>query len=414
MFECMRAYHLLPMLILSIGLRAQEGSLIGQAAVTSSVVSTATAGGKTKLIAIKVMDMKSKQPVPFFTIDFSSCGHPIYESDDAGLFSMETIEGFSCYVQIAKSGYTKLDMLLDYEQIPGRDKTYNIYLSRSPNYYTGHIKDASSQSLYLDKARVELLSVADRQVQRMETNRQGQFALYILPNTKYLISVVRQDYKEYEKPFETGAEVDPYFIKNIMLTPLVTKLRRPGFRSGLSVGKKETLYEQRRKKSAYFSIQVLAKHMGQIDLEKYRLEFGKYGRVFIENAGKLDKLKVGKFFDRGVAEKVMVKIKQMPGYSHAFLTQHLPLQIAANGVDFVGPRYMVRLASYLNPELFDASKVSVLGDIKALEKNEWTIMLLEGFGDLDDAKSAAFQAQDLGFRAAHVVIWDDEKLKRIR
>ena len=392
---------------------AQEASLIGQAASATTIAESVIDVGS-KSISIKVNDMRTKKPVPFFTIDFSSCGHPTYESNSSGLFSMETAEGFSCYVRIAKSGYTNLDLLLDYDQITGDDKTYKIFLSRSPNHFTGSVKDAANKSRYLENARIELMSTESQQLQTAESNRQGQFSLYLLPNTQYKLSISKNEYKRFDKEFITGDKVESYFIKNILLTPMMTQLRPEGSSTGLSVTRKESAHQQKRDESSYYSIQVLAKQSGTIILGEYDDPLRKYGQLQIESDGKLDKLKVGQFYDRGVAEKVLSRIKLEPGFSHAFITQHLPLQVAANGIEHIGPRYMVRLASYLNPALFDPSKVAVLGHIKSLNKDEWTIMLLEGFKGLDEAKAATEKAKELGFRSAHVVLWDDDKIKRVR
>ncbi len=414
MFAGMRAFPLLFLLLYSTYGSAQQASVIGQAAVSTQVAESAIVAGGSKSISIQVLDITTRKPVPFFTIDFSSCGHPTYESNSSGLFSMETAEGFSCYVRIAKSGYTNLDLLLDYQEIQGDDKTYNIYLSRSPNHHRGTVKDAASKSHYLSDARIELLAMDENQVQEVVSNRQGEFSLYLLPRTKYRLTIKKDHYKDYEKVFQTGDKVEPYFIRNILLTPMMTKLKPEGFGGGLSVSKKESLHDDKSDVVPYFSIQVLAKHTGTIDVESYRAILEQYGDLHLAVEGSLDKLKVGKFSSRGLAEKVLSRIKAETAFSHAFITQHLPLQIADNGIEFVGPRYMIRLASYLNPELFDPSKVSALGHVKSLQKDEWTIMLLEGFKTLDDAKRAAEKSKEYGFRSAHVVFWDNDRLKRVR
>ncbi len=413
MFGAMRALIHLILGICVLQANGQDASLVGQAVLAAPAAMAAEPAIISKSISIKVMDMNTKEPVPFFTIDFTSCGHPVYESNEKGLFAMETVEGFSCYVRIAKSGYTNLDLLLDYREILGSGKTYNVYLSRSPNHFTGYVKDVTAGNLYLDNVKVELVALQDHQIQKAVSNRQGQFSLYLRPNTKYRLSISRQDYKPFEKNFQTGKKVDPYIIKNILLTPLVTNLQPVGISAGLSVTKKESAHSSREVQPKYYSIQILAKKEGKIDVGTYKNTLQSFGEVYVESDGEIDRLKVGKFFDRGIAEQTLTKIKKSTPFVHAFLSQHVPLQKAENGKDFVGERYMVRLASYLNPDLFDAVKIANLGSIRALKKDEWTIMLLEGFSDLDKAKAASAHARKAGFGSAHVVFWDEEKLRRV-
>ena len=401
-------------LLIILRVEAQDGSIVSQAAVSGQIAESAADFGSSKSISIQVMDMDTKKRVPFFTVDFSSCGHPTYESSGDGVFSVETAAGFSCYVRIAKSGYTDLDLLLKYDDITGEAKTFNVFLSRSPNYFSGSVKDAANRSLYLDNARVELVSAKDGQVQQVTTNRQGKFSLYLQPRTQYKLIVQRDKYKTFEKVFQTEGKVRPYIIQNILLTPMMTALKPEGYNTGLSVSRKESVYQAKKNSEPYFSVQVMAKRKGKITLQEYENALGSYGELHMISEGGLDKLKVGRFQDRNIAERVLTKIRSHPEFSHAFITQHLPLRKSANGVELTGPRYMVRLASYLNPELFDPSKIADLGHIKSLDKDEWTIMLLEGFSSLDEAKFAVEKVKAVGFGSAHVVMWSDDKLRRVR
>jgi hypothetical protein len=148
----MRTFPGLIMLLITLMSSAQTASLTDSfMPMESSIAMNAI----TKKIQITVKDMKTKESIPFFTVDFSSCGHPFYESSNDGLFSMETVEGFACYVRIAKRGYTNLDLMVDYDDIPGVGKTYNIYLSRSPNSFSGHVRDTMGGNLYVSGAKIE-------------------------------------------------------------------------------------------------------------------------------------------------------------------------------------------------------------------------------------------------------------------
>ncbi|NND07697.1 MAG: hypothetical protein HKN87_15075 [Saprospiraceae bacterium] len=361
-----------------------------------------------KKVSIYVKDMRTMKTVPYFTVDFSSCGHPKYRSSEMGVFSMETQEGFACYVRITKVGYANLDLLIDYESIDGDKKTYNVFLSRSPNYYHGTIKDSLDRHLYLEDTEVELVCNSDKQIQQVISNANGEFAVYLRPNQMYTLNLKRSAYRSATYQFKTGDKVDPNLLKGMLLKPLVTKLRRD---RGHSVVKKNRA--SRSTGHNYFSVQVLSRQLGKINLAEHKQHLNGYGEVFIEMDGEISKVKVGKYFNRTKAEKVLRDIRAQEGYEDAFLTQTIKKSAPAEGKEQIKPQYMVRLASYLNPELFDGKNLAHLGSVKALEKGEWTIMLIEGFGNLQEATQASTAAKDQGFMAAHVVEWKDNLLKRV-
>jgi hypothetical protein len=166
----------------------------------------------------------------------------------------------------------------------------------------------------------------------------------------------------------------------------------------------------------YYSVQILAKHTTEINLSGFK-DLEQYGEVFLEKDGLVSKVKVGKFFDRSVAERALSTIKNKPAYEDAFLTQSLAgnmhhekrekiIQTREEG-------YMVRLASYLNAEMFDGSKVEKLGKLSSVQKNEWTIMLLSGFDSLDEARTVESKVKDLGFKSAQVVQYNGVQLQKV-
>ena len=365
-----------------------------------------------KQVKITVRDMRTKATIPFFTVDFSSCGHPVYESNGKGIFSMETVEGFACFVRIAKRGYANLDLMVDYDQINGETKTYNVYLSRSPNCFSGHVRDTADGNLYLEGAKLELRAEQNNYVQRVESDAQGEFSFYLTPETDYELILNHPDYHPYAKRFSTGEELDGFEIKRLYVNRISHKKLPGGLGTELGVVRKDRRIDG----INYYSIQILAKHTEEVDLSGFK-DLEQYGEVFTEKDGLVSKVKVGKFFDRTQAERILSKIRNKPAYEDAFLTQYL----AGNKdhakrdrrIETREEGFMVRLASYLNPEMFDGSKVEELGKITSVQKNEWTIMLLSGFDELDAAKAAAEKVKQLGFRSAHVVQYKGTQLEKI-
>ena len=69
-----------------------------------------------------------------------------------------------------------------------------------------------------------------------------------------------------------------------------------------------------------------------------------------------------------------------------------------------GVNYKIRLASYEDPIWFDTNKVNDIGVIEQWSKGEWTIFVLSGFNNLEEAQIAKLAAVNRGYRAAEVVI----------
>ena len=410
MFVVMRTLLGLILCVLATSLVAQVASL--SASITSGAAMLESNTPKAKKIEITVKDMKTRGSIPFFTIDFTSCGHPVYESNEEGIFSMETVEGFACFIRIAKRGYANLDLLLDYDEIPEDGKTYNVFLSRSPNYFSGHLRDTVNGNLYLAGASIELQSLTANQVQRVKSNKQGEFSVYLTPNSSYKLSVQHPDYHSFSHDFNTGITLDGSEIKRFYLNRIGQKRIPSGLGTEVGVVRKHKKLEG----INYYSIQIIAQNSQTLNVDHYQ-HLGAYGDVFVDGDASIAKVKVGRFFDRNVAEKVLHRIRSREGYKDAFLTQYL----AANKnrkerekrILVRHDGYMVRLASYLNPSLFDGGKLEGLGDVTSIQKNEWTIMLLQGFDNLDAAKSAALKVKDLGFKSAHVVRNEGSRLVKV-
>ncbi|MBK8504529.1 MAG: hypothetical protein IPL46_21355 [Saprospiraceae bacterium] len=405
----MRTFPGLIISLFSLTTAAQTASLADSFIPTESSIAL---NPITKKVRITVKDMKTKESIPCFTIDFSSCGHPVYESSNEGLFSMETVEGFACYVRIAKRGYANLDLMVDYDKIPGDGKTYNIYLSRSPNSFSGHIRDTVDGNLYVSGANLELRSLQDKYIQRVESNNQGEFSIYLTPDTDYEVFVQHPDYHPYQNKFKTGSELDGLELKRVYISRIDHKKIPSRLGTEVAVMRKDKRLEG----INYYSVQILAKHSTEINLVGFK-DLEQYGEVFLEKDGLVSKVKVGKFFDRSMAERALSKINNKPAYHDAFLTQSLAgnmnhkkqervLQVREAG-------YMVRLASYLNPDIFDGTKVEMLGKLSSVQKNEWTIMLLSGFDSLDEARIVESRVKDLGFKSAYVVQYNGEQLQKV-
>jgi hypothetical protein len=79
----------------------------------------------------------------------------------------------------------------------------------------------------------------------------------------------------------------------------------------------------------------------------------------------------------------------------------------------VESNYKVRLAAYSNPLYFDVEKVKDLGVIEQWSKDKWTIFILSGFENLEQAKNSQIKAINRGFTGAEIVLDADGVLTRV-
>lgn len=75
--------------------------------------------------------------------------------------------------------------------------------------------------------------------------------------------------------------------------------------------------------------------------------------------------------------------------------------------------YLIRLAAYLDIKYFDDAKVNQLGEIRTFISGDYTVMLLKGYTDIEDAREVKNKAIEVGFPGAQIVVYKDKLLQRI-
>lgn len=180
--------------------------------------------------------------------------------------------------------------------------------------------------------------------------------------------------------------------------------------------------------SAVYFIQLasLSKSKGNVGDYKSLIKYGNIYKMYRQSS---TKIKLGYFTDKYEANKVLSNVKAQ-GYTDAFITSEslntssMELFIAGkeydyNGSNYTTPRsqgtqYKVRLASYEDPIWFDIKSAKQLGEIEQWTKGGWTIFILSGFQDIEEAHAAKIRAINRGFADAEVVIDNGGILERIR
>lgn len=164
----------------------------------------------------------------------------------------------------------------------------------------------------------------------------------------------------------------------------------------------------------------------------------RYGNIYKMNVNQFIKIRLGYFTDRKEADEALKNVKKK-GFPDAFITKeslvysNMELLMSRLEEETAGTKeeskgnskkeqykiygeggkYKVRLASYEDPIWFDINKVKDLGRIEQWTKGSWTIFILAGFKDLEEAKEAEIQAINRGFKTAEVVIDNGGILERL-
>lgn len=164
----------------------------------------------------------------------------------------------------------------------------------------------------------------------------------------------------------------------------------------------------------------------------------RYGNIYKMMNNKTIKVRLGYFTDKTEAESILAKVRAN-GYKDAFIAYEIlntaVMELILTGTDeqsFTDKgnfntknpdvikeyksanKYKVRLASYEDPIWFDVNKVKDLGRIEQWTKGGWTIFILAGYNDLEEAKKAQIQANNRGFKTSEVVIDNGGILERLK
>lgn len=146
----------------------------------------------------------------------------------------------------------------------------------------------------------------------------------------------------------------------------------------------------------------------------------RYGNIYKMLNNNTIKVRLGYFSDRKEAEEILSKVRSN-GYKDAFIAFEIlntaQMELVLSGTDdssfsdkgnfnsknpeveksYKSPnKYKVRLASYEDPIWFDVNKVKDIGRIEQWTKGGWTIFILAGYNDLDEAKKAQNSGPEQG------------------
>lgn len=154
-------------------------------------------------------------------------------------------------------------------------------------------------------------------------------------------------------------------------------------------------------------------------------EFGNLYKIKEANA---TKVKLGYYYDEYEAKRILSLVRSK-GYKDAFIsltaidTRNMEL-VVTSGDNFTYERgttttspvtsYKVRLASYSDASWFELGTVDDLGTIEQWTKGDWTIFVLSGYSNWENAETARIKAANRGYVDATVVMDNNGVLEAIK
>lgn len=186
-----------------------------------------------------------------------------------------------------------------------------------------------------------------------------------------------------------------------------------------------------------FFIQLASMNSTKPNFSKFK-PLLRYGNIYRMLNKQSVKIRLGYFTERKEAESVLQKVRAN-GFQDAFIAFEIlntaQMELILTGTDEedfedkgnfnsknpeveksyrTGNKYKVRLASYEDPIWFDVNKIKDLGRIEQWTKGGWTIFILAGYNNIEEAKKAQIQASNRGFKSAEVVIDNGGILERLK
>lgn len=179
-----------------------------------------------------------------------------------------------------------------------------------------------------------------------------------------------------------------------------------------------------------FSVQVAASSH-PISESSAKDQWQDLGQVYVHRENDMYKIRIGPFNTQQEAKQVLLAAKSK-GRKDAFIVVQQGLEYALPSVIPQKPKddepsiptmekpaslqtgdFKVRVASYLHPGSFNPEGIDKLGRLESYRKGEWTIMMIGGFENIEEARRAKNVVTSKGFTDAAIVVDRDGIIETI-
>ncbi|MEM1319861.1 MAG: carboxypeptidase regulatory-like domain-containing protein [Bacteroidota bacterium] len=429
----------------------------------------------TDKLEIYVLDAKDRSPIAGASLDFSDCSESVYATNSAGMYSFQALEGLDCKVMVSKKGYDSFALNIR-STGKRKTRSFEVTLNKEADKLIGRVLNSTDNSSVADVfIRATDRNTGDKLETRTDAN--GAYSLALRDNTSYIIRYSKAGFLDTQNAIQTRDGSDKSLLGVIMFRPAVTSIESPVVANpspspttggpgsippppsiddnttiddSATASTDETATEPPPSSPAIeegFSVQIAAVYANRkADITKYR-KLNSIGNLYSRTEKGYKKFRIGIYATREAAVEAQQKLRA-EGYKSAFIVAE-DLE-RTSGVEFYGPPtepatspandysyeeeqpkvedqpappvpkatsnqspYKVRLAAYKNPQFFNKNAVEGLGDLEMQSKGDFTIMLLGGFANLDEAIAVRQKAIDSGFKGAFVVIDEEGRLVKV-
>jgi len=382
---------------------------------------------ESQTLTLRIIDAARKVPVEGAEIDFSECGAGPARTDATGLYSFRVLEDLDCEVIIRKPGYREKRLRLG--RYPVQSGQMEVQLVQTADLYRGQVVSRTS-NLPLQGVRVLASKVGSGETIEAVTNDRGEYELPLEPNTNYLIRFSRHGFRDVNWSVQTVTEARRF--ETVALPPAGTNLDESlAYADGENTLSGTTPVPV---PAQGYAVQVAAVPQGKpVSLSSFESRLSGQGHVFVVEEKGYQKVRLGIFPTKEAAESARKAVLQK-GFKGAFIVS----QPTAGLTDkFLGETsgssqpssydqpqgvlpakgssgIMVRLAAYRDPSSFERQKVMDIGVITTRKKGPWTILLLSGYADRQEAERALQKVLKLGFEGAYLVEEVNGELRRVQ
>ncbi len=357
-----------------------------------------------KSIQVVVRNASDGKPVPFATLDFTSCGRSVYNADVEGKFSFQLPPGMNCQIQVRAEGYQPSAIASTALQQQG-EEPFSVLINRDGEIYRGQIVDYATKQP-LENVSVEAVNQESGNRVQVNSDASGQYGLALAPNARYVLRYSRAGYRDVSRNVQLNDPSNTSVLGVISLYPTSGAGGLPPD-TGLDPDNPDLggqAVTGNRPGAGEYAIQLAA--VRSPSLGKFsKLE--SEGTLYTIEEGGLYKVRLGTYPDKSQAQQVLSRVKSK-GFGSAFLvkeegTGQVGSVYRGSSPTSASGNFYVQLAAYSNPQNFNAEAVAGLGKVSEAKRRNLVIKYLGPFQTQDQARSALSKAQAAGFTGAYMV-----------
>ena len=407
----------------------------------------------TDKIEITVLHAHDKSPVVGATLDFSSCKEGLFHSDENGQYDFQALAGLSCEVIVSKEGYESA--ILNVNSTGKREtRRFQVLLNKETEKFVGRVFNERNNEA-VEGAYITATEPNSGRKIEARSDANGAYKLGLMPNTTYILRYSKAGFLDTHNRIHTGDGSDKSILGVILFQPAGTSIDASDIAITVPTESDKVLVMDTEEPPSTSETDVIQEgysvQIAAVDDDK-PVPVGSYaglkeiGNLYSRPQNGYKKVRVGIFPSRDEAETARIQLRSK-GYDKAFvikeqLEEMVDVEFFHDPIDAVTDEkikveeedvpadlvdresvtiiedkpqspYKVRLASYRNINYFKKQKVESYGKVEQVKKGSFTIMLLSGFGSLEEAIDAQKKAIASGFSGAHIVIDDNGRLVKI-